>query len=1034
MSDCVKSGSSLLRAGLGVLIIAVALVWIAGPVYARPEIKVDELQQLKVEVERQYEINRGPQFWAFVEQNNLHRYVDNVYNGTSLIGVTPEGDAIYYRIDNANAARTSRADQLYPEAGNGYSITGAFTTHMAMWDAGTARTTHECFNTFFGIPRAMNQDATANHFHAQHVAGTMIAGGAAGHENARGMSYEAYLHVYDWFSDTSEMIAAALGSTRITNHSYGQPMGWEYEGGGIPWSWYGNGNLEYDGEFGRYNSNISRVWDDIAHDNPYLTVCVSAGNDRSDSGAGGGQHYHGQGGTIYTDYHEPDGGNLGYDCIGYRGVCKNLFTIGAVNDVQQYVGPGSVSMSNFSSWGPTDDGRIKPDIVANGVGLISAGVNSDTHYTSMGGTSMSSPSAAGTMNLLLLHFQNLYGMDPLSTTLRGVVIHTADECGNWDGPDYSFGWGLINALAAAQFMDWSIVNPAALREAELADGESFVQELVPFGDESIRVTLMWNEPMGSTGFGNNDQTPNLINDLDVRLVETGTNTTYYPYVLGGLDDPNSPATTGDNVVDNVEQIYLENVPAGTYEVRVTHKNNLSETTSYSLVISGAVDANDPREPVTNLAADVDYVGGTADLSWDHPGGDTFIEYSVLRNGSEVGTTGNTSYSDLLPDFGTYEYEIVSVYEEGESLANPTIEVIFIPPAAVDFFSYRVLNEPAMEIELLWEQSLDNEIAYDDGEEDNAYLTFSALVEPGAVVAQLFTLDDDASLHSIMININDGVSAGDIRFVVYEYADDPVIPGDMIWSSETLQVAEAGWYTFDLPVRFEFDADDSVWLGIEWLETGHTAINVDVTQDVQNNRSTVYADIGQGGVWVALHEFGFPGAYAGDLMLRGVFGVDQAIGEAGLIQFDVYREGALLGSTTETQMLETLPGGGTYEYFVESVFEQGVATSDVIVIDSGALSVEENDPTELPLEFSIGEAYPNPFNPSVAVPVTLAAVSDVRLRVYDILGRQVAEISNRQLNAGSHTLTWTANGVSSGVYFLNVSAGPMNSTQKVVLMR
>jgi Subtilase family/Secretion system C-terminal sorting domain len=1037
MSDWLKSHNMLQRAGLSVLIIVFGIAWVVGPVQARPEIKVDKLMQSMAEAERLYELNRGPQFWEYVEENGLEEYVDKVYRGMSLIGVTPEGDPIFYKLDNAAAARTSRADQLYPDAGNGYSITGAFTTYMAMWDGGVARTTHDCFNTFFGIPRATNQDAGAAHFHAQHVAGTMIAGGSAdlGTAQYRGMSYEAYLHVYDWFSDTSEMINAVTnGNTRITNHSYGQPMGWEYEGGPVPWTWWGNVNLEYDAEFGRYNSQISRPWDDIAHDNPYLTICVSAGNDRSDSGAGGGQHYHGNGGTTYTDYHEPDGGNLGYDIIGYRGVCKNVFTIGACNDVQQYTGPGSVSITGFSSFGPTDDGRIKPDIVANGANLMSAGVNHDSHYTGMSGTSMSSPSAAGTLNLLFLHFLDLFEMEPLSTTLRGLVIHTADECGSWDGPDYRFGWGLLNALAAAQFMDWSVENPVALQEGELADGESIVQEIIPLEGESIRVTLMWNEPQGQTGFGNNDPTPILVNDLDVRLVETGTNTTYMPYILGGLSNPTLPAAPGDNIVDNVEQIYLEDVPAGTYEVRVTHKDNLTETTSYSLLISGAIDADDPREPVANLEADVDYVNGTADLGWDHPGGGSFIEYLIIRNDVQIGTTAQTSFTDDFPEFGEYIYEVVASYDEGESLFNPTVEVMYFGPSAASFFSYRIIDEPALEIKLMWEQSREEEVAYDDGEPDNSYLTFSGLVEPGAIAAQLFTLEDNSSLHSIRANISDAVDGGDFRFVVLEYADDPVIPGDLIWNSETMQVDEEGWFDYDLPERHIFASGESVWIGLEWLETGATAINVDTSDDIQNNRSSVYADIGQGGSWIPLHEFGFPGAYAGDLMLRGIFGADEPIGQAGLIEFNVHRDGGVIATTTDLNLLETIPGAGSYEYTLESIYAQGSAWSEVLTIDSGSLGVEEPTQADLPMEFSIGDAYPNPFNPSVAVPVTLASAADVKLRVFDILGRQVASVSNGQMTAGTHTLSWTAEGVSSGVYFLRVTAGPMSSTQKVVLMR
>ena len=68
-----------------------------------------------------------------------------------------------------------------------------------------------------------------------------------------------------------------------------------------------------------------------------------------------------------TAYREPDGGTDGYDCIGNRGVAKNILTVGAVKDIPAgYSTPADVIIEDYSGWGPTDDGRIKPDIVANG--------------------------------------------------------------------------------------------------------------------------------------------------------------------------------------------------------------------------------------------------------------------------------------------------------------------------------------------------------------------------------------------------------------------------------------------------------------------------------------------------------------------------------------------------------------------------------------------------------------------------------------------------------------------------------------------
>ena len=95
-----------------------------------------------------------------------------------------------------------------------------------------------------------------------------------------------------------------------------------------------------------------------------------------------------------------------------------------------YSSPAGVTATTFTGWGPTDDGRIKPDIVANGYGLLSSVAGSDVSYASYSGTSMASPSAAASMGLLVQHYRDTHGgADMRAATLKGLVIHTADECG-----------------------------------------------------------------------------------------------------------------------------------------------------------------------------------------------------------------------------------------------------------------------------------------------------------------------------------------------------------------------------------------------------------------------------------------------------------------------------------------------------------------------------------------------------------------------------------------------------------------------------
>ncbi len=99
-----------------------------------------------------------------------------------------------------------------------------------------------------------------------------------------------------------------------------------------------------DYRFGFYDSRAAQ-YDAIAYNAPYYTIVKAAGNDRGESGGGP------QG---------PDGGVNGFDCIPTESVAKNIITVGAVQNVANYTQPSDVLMTSFSSWGPTDDGRIKP--------------------------------------------------------------------------------------------------------------------------------------------------------------------------------------------------------------------------------------------------------------------------------------------------------------------------------------------------------------------------------------------------------------------------------------------------------------------------------------------------------------------------------------------------------------------------------------------------------------------------------------------------------------------------------------------------
>ena len=88
----------------------------------------------------------------------------------------------------------------------------------------------------------------------------------------------------------------------------------------------------------------------------------------------------------------------------------------------------------------------------------------------------------------------------------------------------------------------------------------------------------------------------------------------------------------------------------------------------------------------------------------------------------------------------------------------------------------------------------------------------------------------------------------------------------------------------------------------------------------------------------------------------------------------------------------------------------------------------------PKTFSLLQNFPNPFNPATKISYTLAKASNVTLKVFDILGRQIATLVNGKNEPGEHSISWNALNVPSGVYFYRIVAGDFVQTQKMILMK
>ena len=97
------------------------------------------------------------------------------------------------------------------------------------------------------------------------------------------------------------------------------------------------------------------------------------------------------------------------------------------------------------------------------------------------------------------------------------------------------------------------------------------------------------------------------------------------------------------------------------------------------------------------------------------------------------------------------------------------------------------------------------------------------------------------------------------------------------------------------------------------------------------------------------------------------------------------------------------------------------------------SVKEKT-SEIPTEFALMQNYPNPFNPSTTIRYDLPKATHVTLKIYDIMGQQVAELVSQKHNAGVYEIVWNAKGIASSVYFYHITAGDFTSVRKLILMK
>jgi serine protease AprX len=589
--------------------------------------------------------------------------------------IDADGNPVYINTkSNVESGILIKANQLYTGGTLGVNITGQNMV-VGIWDGGQVRNTHELLSGKVAMQAGQTLDGSKTengvttypgNDHQTHVSGTIVGKEIANQPSARGIAYGATALNYDFNSDFPEMASFANQGYLISNHSYGGA----------------NDNTTPLWKFGAYDREAQK-WDSLTNANNYYLPFVAAGNEQQSNG---------------------NSSKNGYDLMTGSAASKNAMTVGAVN--------ADKTMSSYSNWGPTDDGRVKPEIVTRGTGINSSvfansttNVPSDNSYSGSGtessGTSYAAPAAAASGLLLQQYYKSLYGNYMKSSTLKALMLGTAEDLGQ-TGPDHKFGWGLLDVEKAAKAIKTKSTegNPTAqsTSPAPTLTRGSYMEEitynLLPYiqtdpnrkeinrwviakGGEPLIISIAWADEKGveqTSTEGTDPTTSRLTHEYDMLVRITSPFQDSRPWKPSAMANRTADATTQtiwfDGNGNNYKQVKILNpVAGGEYRI-VVRKSATSPATlmPLSLVVTGTALATPVASAQTRCAGQTvaNLVATGTEIKW----------YDVSTGGTALATT------TALATGTYYATQTVDGTESLRTSVAVTVNAVTVPSVSI----------------------------------------------------------------------------------------------------------------------------------------------------------------------------------------------------------------------------------------------------------------------------------------------------------------------------------------------------------------